>query len=159
MHKITYGIVPLLLINVLWLPARWAWDRDEKLSLQWGWVVWCLVKNSSVSVLGNCYQPLALNTALSSFVSFKLYSSLQSFSVWRETSHGGFWTDLWYNLCWWTIRSLCLLSRDGLFLWPQIWMQRLVTENVWKMLKPLITCGASTKYGNEKYPLVTESNL
>lgn len=34
-HKITYRTAPLLLINVLWLPAMWSWDRNEKWSLQW----------------------------------------------------------------------------------------------------------------------------
>jgi len=64
-HKFPSGTAPLLLINALWLPARWAWDRDEKRSFQWCWVAWCLVKIYSVSVLGNCYQPLALDAVLS----------------------------------------------------------------------------------------------
>jgi len=38
-------------------------------------------------------------------------------------------------------------------------MQRLVIENAWKMLMPLISYGASTKYGNEEYPPSTENNL
>lgn len=47
---------------------------------------------------------------------------LQGCSLWRKTDHGRFWINLWYNLCWWTIRSFCLFTRDGILLWPQIWM-------------------------------------
>lgn len=65
-----------------------------------------------------------MNYHLKDCISLRPCFSLQGCSLWRKTDHGRFWTNLWYNLCWWTIRSFCLFTRDGILLWPQIWMQR-----------------------------------
>lgn len=44
--------------------------------------------------------------------------SLQSCNVWRKEDYGWFWSNLWQNLCWWSLRTICLLSRNGVLLRP-----------------------------------------
>lgn len=103
-----------------WTPHRWGYGRKGT----WGRV--CVTVGGTARRKLNSFCRWAFFTG----VTFSAFSSAcpQCVSARGETDHGWLRTHLWPHLCWRAAGSVCLLSRNGLFLGPQVWMQRWVWE-------------------------------